>query len=307
MISRKSIIMYLAHPVRLLDRVGRYSFLKKMDDESYLKMLYKDKFGRALNLANPQTFNEKLQWLKLYDRNPLYSELVDKYEVRKHIAAKIGEEYLIPLVGGPWNSFDEIDFDKLPDQFVLKCTHDSGGLVICRDKSKLDLAATQKRINASLKHNYYWNGREWPYKNVKPRIIAEKYMEDPQTHDLKDYKFFSFNGQTKALFIATERHLEEETKFDFFDMEFDHLDFRNGHPNAKVFPKKPKCFEQMHILADKLSKGIPHVRVDFYEVDGRIYFGEMTFFHWSGLVPFEPEEWDKKFGDWINLPECKCD
>ena len=302
MLSRRSIKLYLTHPIQLLDRIGKYSFFKNMSDEAYLKMLYKDKFGRELDLENPKTFNEKLQWLKLYDRNPLYSKLVDKYEVRKHIAATIGEEYLIPLIGGPWNSFDEIDFDQLPDQFVLKCTHDSGGLVICQDKSKLDLSATKKKLCTSLQHNYYWNGREWPYKNVKPRIIAEKYMEDPINLDLHDYKFFSFNGQTKALFIATERQSTEETKFDFFDMNFNHLDFRNGHPNAKVPPGKPVCFEEMHMLADKLSIGIPQVRIDFYEVNGRVYFGEMTFFHWSGLTAFEPELWDRVFGDWIELP-----
>jgi len=258
--------------------------------------------GKKLNLDNPKTFNEKLQWLKLYDRNPLYTTLVDKYAVRQYIKDTIGEEYLIPLVGGPWKTFDEIDFDALPDQFVLKCTHDSGGLVICRDKSKLDKEKARRKIEKCLKTNYYYGNREWPYKNVPPQIIAEKYMTDTLTAELRDYKFFCFDGMVKALFIATERANEtEETKFDFFDENFQHLPFTNGHPNAAKLPEKPKRFELMKELAAKLSKGIPHVRVDFYEVDEKVYFGELTFFHWSGLVPFNPPEWDQKVGDWITL------
>ena len=274
-------------------------------DAFYLKLLYKAKMGKKLNLDNPQTFNEKLQWLKLYDRNPEYTKMVDKYEAKKYVASIIGEEYIIPTLG-VWDCFDDIDFDKLPDQFVLKCTHDSGGLVICKNKSTLDIQQTRKKINHCLKRNYYLNTREWPYKNVKPRIIAEKYMEDeindqPGNPDLRDYKFFAFAGQVKALFIATERQAAEETKFDFFDGDFHHLDFTNGHPNASIPPLKPTGFDEMKQLASRLSKGIPQVRVDFYEVNGRVYFGELTFSHWSGLVPFIPEKWDRIFGSWIRL------
>jgi len=273
-----------------------------MPDKKFLETKFKIQMGKKLNLDNPKTFNEKLQWLKLYDRNPLYTTLVDKYAVRQYIKDTIGEEYLIPLVGGPWKTFDEIDFDALPDQFVLKCTHDSGGLVICRDKSKLDKEKARRKIEKCLKTNYYYGNREWPYKNVPPQIIAEKYMTDTLTAELRDYKFFCFDGMVKALFIATERANEtEETKFDFFDENFQHLPFTNGHPNAAKLPEKPKRFELMKELAAKLSKGIPHVRVDFYEVDEKVYFGELTFFHWSGLVPFNPPEWDQKVGDWITL------
>ncbi len=271
----------------------------------WLSWEFKRKLGYRMDWKAPKTYNQKLQWLKVYDRNPLYTTLVDKYEVKKYIADAIGEEYIIPALG-VWNSFDEIDFDALPNQFVLKCTHDSGGLVIVKDKSKLDLDKARETFAVALKRNPYPVTREWPYKNVKPRIIAEQYMENEETHDLRDYKFFSFNGETKAMFIATERASEtEETKFDFFDMDYNHLDFRNGHPNADVLPEKPQCFDEMRALADKLSRGIPQVRVDFYEVGGRVYFGEMTFFHWSGLVAFEPIEWDKTFGDWIALPMGK--
>lgn len=293
---------YITHPTKLFIRIGHGSFLKKMSDEKYLKLVFKDRMGYPLDLENPRTFSEKLQWLKLYDRKPIYTTMVDKYEVKKYVADAIGEEYIIPTLG-VWESFDEIDFDELPEQFVLKCTHDSGGLVICRDKSKLNKAAAKEKIDRCMKRNYYWANREWPYKDVKPRIIAEQYMEDKETAELRDYKFFSFDGETKAMFIATERASEtEETKFDFFDMDYNHLDFRNGHPNATVLPAKPQNFELMHTLADKMSVGIPQVRIDFYEVNGRVYFGEMTFFHWSGLKPFEPAEWDRTFGDWIKLP-----
>lgn len=272
---------------------------KILPDKIYLSLKFKYKMGHFLNLENPQTFNEKLQWLKLYNRKPEYTTMVDKHEVKKYVADIIGEEYIIPTLG-VWNQFDDIDFDKLPNQFVLKCTHDSGGLVICKDKNNLNLEAAKQKIEKSLKRNYYWSGREWPYKDVKPRIIAEEYMIDESGYELKDYKFFCFNGEPKMMFIATDRG--SDTKFDFYDMEFNHLPFTNGHPNANKKIKKPKNYSSMLALAAKLSFGIPHVRVDFYNINGKIYFGELTFFHWSGLVPFEPEEWDYKLGSWLELP-----
>lgn len=277
-------------------------FYDNMDDEAYLKRKYKACMGKEIHLDSPQTFNEKLQWLKLHDRKPEYTTMVDKYAVKMYVADIIGEKYIIPTLG-VWNHFDEIDFDKLPNQFVLKCTHDSGGIVICKDKNKLDLKSAKKKIEKSLKQNYYWSGREWPYKDVKPRIIAEEYMIDESGYELKDYKFFCFNGEPKMMFIATDRGLD--TKFDFYDMEFNHLPFTNGHPNANKQIKKPKNYSTMLALSAKLSFGIPHVRVDFYNINGKIYFGELTFFHWSGLVPFEPEEWDYKLGSWLKLPERK--
>ena len=274
-------------------------------DALYLKLRYWKVFHKPLNLKNPKTFNEKLQWLKLYDRKPEYTRMVDKHEAKQYVAERIGEQYIIPTLG-VWDSFDEIDFDSLPDQFVLKCTHDSGGLVICTNKAKLDLEMARQIIVASLNRNYFWANREWPYKDVKPRIIAEAYMQDTSTAELRDYKFFCFGGKAKLLFIATDRQTEgEETKFDFFDMDFNHIDVRNGHPNAAVPPEKPVCFDEMRTLAEKLSAGIPQLRVDFYEVDGKVYFGELTFFHWTGLVPFKPEQWDYTFGEWIELPSKK--
>ena len=223
-------------------------------DKKYLKILFKYLMGKECNFDNPQTYSEKLQWLKIYDRNPLYTQLVDKYEVRKFIEERIGSEHLIPCLG-VWNHFDEIDFDKLPNQFVLKCTHDSGGLIICKDKSTLDLKQARKKIEHCLKRNYFLNHREWPYKDVKPRIIAEEYTVDESGYELKDYKIFCFDGKPKAMFIATDRGTD--TKFDFFDTEFHHLPFTNGHPNADKEIKKPTNFDEMLRIAGILSKGMP--------------------------------------------------
>ena len=223
-----------------------------LPDSLYIRLKYFQHFKKFPNLRNPKTFNEKLQWLKLHDRNPEYTKMVDKYEAREYIKEKIGEEYLIPLLG-VWDSFDEIDFDSLPQQFVLKCTHDSGGLVICKDKSKLDIESARKKINKSLKNNYYWQGREWPYKNVKPRIIAEKYMVDEETKRrtgiecLVDYKFFCFNGEPKIMYYSMDK--AEDPRTDFFDMEYNHLKMRMKDPNSDEIPLKPQGFEEMKALA----------------------------------------------------------
>ena len=274
-----------------------------LTDHFFLKALFRLRMGYQLDLDNPQTFNEKLQWLKLYNRKPEYSQMVDKVHAKEYVASIIGSEYIIPTIG-VWDKVEDIDWDALPNQFVLKCTHDSGGIVICPDKSKLDICATKRKLNRGLKRNFYAINREWPYKNVKHRIIGEEYMVDESGYELKDYKWFCFDGVPKALFIATDRGVEgEETKFDFFDSEFNHLPFTNGHPNSFRPIFKPRSFEKMKELAAKLSQGQPHLRVDFYDVNGKIYFGELTFYHWSGTTPFEPIEWDYKFGEWIKLPK----
>lgn len=282
----------------VLNHLGPYI----KNDELFIRLKWKLCMDYPLNIKNPQTFNEKLQWLKLNDRKSIYTTMVDKYEAKKYVGNIIGMEHIIPTIA-VYDRVEDIDFDSLPDQFVMKCTHDSGGIVICKDKSKLDKVSVLKRLNYYLHRRYFWQNREWPYKNVRPRIIVEKYMEDDKTKDLRDYKFFCFDGVMKVLFIASERQSKEETKFDFFDADFHHLNIRNGHPNASVLPAKPENFEQMKLMAEKLSEHIPHLRVDFYEVNGNVFFGELTFFHWSGFVPFEPKEWDMEFGRWINLPE----
>jgi hypothetical protein len=262
--------------------------------------------GKRLHLSNPKTYNEKIQWLKLYGRTPMDKVLADKYLVKKYIADTIGDEYVIPLLG-VWDSPEQIDFTNLPERFVLKCNHNSGrGMCICRDKTALDLESVREGLRIGLKENYFLRSREKAYKGIPRKIIAEEYMEDNTTKDLKDYKFFCFNGEPKIVFVATGRELgEHEVKFDFFDMEYNHLNITNGHPNSNPFPHKPASFEKMKELAAVLSKGYPHIRVDFYEVNGRVYFGEFTFSHWGGMTPFEPEEWDRILGDWIVLPNIK--
>lgn len=271
-------------------------------DKLYLHIKYYLRMGKRLHLRNPQTFNEKLQWLKLYGRRPIDTILSDKYAVKKYISEMIGAQYVIPLLG-VWDKFDDIDFDKLPNQFVLKCTHDSGGIVICKDKNDFDINAARDKINKGMKHNFYVYSREKAYKDIPRRIIAEEYREDSVTKELRDYKFFCFDGEPKLLFVASERQKAgEETKFDFFDMDYNHMPFTNGHPNATDLPERPSKFEEMKKLAAILSKDIPLVRVDLYEVNGQVYFGEMTYSHWGGMTPFEPEEWDYKLGSWIKLP-----
>jgi hypothetical protein len=275
---------------------------KNTPPEAFLKKMYKISIGKELDLENPVYYTEKLQWLKLYDHRDIYTTMVDKYEVKRYVAKMIGEEYVIPAIG-VWDRAEDIDFDSLPERFVLKTTHDSGGIVICKDKSKLDIPAAQKKLNWLLKRDYYACNREWPYKNVKPRIIAEPYMEDSKSCELRDYKFFTFGGVPKVLYIAQGRGKNKETVADFFDMDFNHLPFTIDHDMADVYPEKPEQFELMKELAAKLSQGTPQLRVDFYEVDGRVYFGEMTFFHCSGFEEFHPVEWNKTFGDWVVLPE----
>lgn len=301
MILKKLIKFVINQDYRFLVLAGRE---KKADmpADAFLKRMYKIKMGKELNLDNPICYTEKLQWLKLYDHRDEYTTMVDKYEVKKYVANRIGDQYVIPLLG-VWESADEIDFDSLPERFVLKTTHDSGAIIICKDKNKLNIAATKKRLNYFLKRRYYDCNREWPYKNVKPRIIAEAYMEDSTYKELRDYKFFTFAGVPKVLYIAQGRGKGEPTVADFFDIDFNHLPFTIDHDMADTPPEKPACFEEMKRLAAILSEGTPQLRVDFYEVDGRVYFGEMTFFHCSGMDAFHPEEWDKIFGNWVLLPK----
>jgi len=276
-------------------------------DKMYIKMKYYMRRKSFPDLKNPQTFNEKLQWLKLYDRKPIYTTMVDKYEVKKYVADIIGEEYIIPTLG-VWNSFDEIDFDALPDQFVLKCTHDSGGLVICRDKSKLDIEKAKRKIEASLKNEFFYDGREWPYKNVKPRIIAEQYMEDSKSEKIRDYKFFCFNGEPKMIYISEGLEDHSTAQMSFYDIEGKEMPFhRADYRTFAVTPDMPETLTEMIELSRLFAKKTecPFVRIDFYCVNGKTYFSEITFFPCGGMVPFEPMEWDAKLGEWIDLTTVK--
>ena len=280
--------------------LSRLGLLKWMGDERYIKKEYYLNTNKELDLNCPRTFNEKLQWLKLHDRKSIYTTMVDKAEAKKYVANIIGEEYIIPTIGIN-DKFDEIDFDKLPNQFVIKCTHDSGGVVICKNKAALDIEATKNKINKFLKRKYYYAHREWPYKNVKPRIIVEKYMEDMKNKSMRDYKFFCFNGRPKVLYVSVGSHSENQ-KIAFFDMNFKYMPIkRKDYENFHVIPKKPKNFDEMKRLSSKLSDGIPHLRVDWYEINGKLYFGELTFTTCAGYIPFVDSGWDKKLGELMDL------
>ena len=298
MVKLKKIARFLAdRDYRFLVLAGRGQKGHVPADE-FLKRMYKICMGKELDLNDPKTYTEKLQWLKLYDHRPEYTVLVDKFAAKQYVAEKIGEEYVIPLLG-VWDRAEDVDFDALPERFVLKTTHDSGGIVVCKDKSSLDIEAAKKKLKKFLHRNYYDHNREWPYKNVPHRIIAESYMEDSALQELRDYKFFTFGGVPKVLYIAQGRGKGGETVADFFDMDFNHLPFTIDHDTASVPPVKPECFEEMKRLAAVLSEGTPQLRVDFYEVDGKVYFGEMTFFHCGGFITFTPDSWNKTFADWM--------
>ena len=291
--------------VAIADNITAMKCARIIPDRAYIKMQYYLRMDKKLDFNEPKTFNEKLQWLKLYDRENDNSKYVDKYLVREYVARTIGEEYLIPLLG-VWDDASEIDFDTLPDQFVLKCTHDSNSVIICTDKKSFDRKSAHEKLKKKLRTNFYYYAREWPYKNIKPRIICEAFMEDKETAELRDYKFFCFDGVPKAMFIATDRQNEEkDTAFDFYDIEGHHMNVKQGHPNADSVPELPKNFVLMKQLAERLSSGFPHVRIDFYEINGKVFFGEITFFHFSGLMRFIPDDIDYVFGDWLTLPDKK--
>lgn len=300
----KSLVRYCADSdYRFLFNIKR-GLYTNMPDEEYLKRRFHAARGYDMDFDNPQTFSEKLQWLKLHDHNPVYTTLVDKIEVKQYIKEVIGESYLIPTQG-VWNSAEDIDFEKLPSQFVLKCTHDSHGVVICKDKSKLDVNATRAKLSAALKSSYYLTFREWPYKNVKPRILAEPYMSN-NGDELVDYKVHCFNGKAKLVLVCAGRFAPTGLTEDFYDCEWNHLDVKRPKaPNTTVQQERPTQLEEMIRIAEILSQDIPFVRVDFYIIGGNVIFGEMTFFPASGFTPFVPDEWDKTLGDWLELPNLK--
>ena len=277
-----------------------FGVYNRLSDEEYLKRFFKMRIGHFPNLDNPKTFNEKMQWLKLHDRNPKYTQMVDKYEAKKYVASIIGEEYIIPTLG-IWEHFNDIDFNQLPNQFVLKCTHDSGGLAICKDKEEFDYLGTRTMINRSLKQNFYCIGREWPYKDVQPRIIAEKYMQDGTYAFLPVYKVFNFSGKAK-LIQAIQDDKQPNESIDYYDINWGKLELRQNYPNSKKPLKKPEKLKQMIDISEELSSGIPFVRTDFYVINNDLYFSEFTFYSDSGFQKFIPPSWDEKLGEMISLP-----
>ena len=294
--------------VRDIGKSFLYHFGGKFPDALYLRLMYYFQTGKRLHLKHPKTYNEKLQWLKLHDRKPEYTTMVDKYAVKEYVANIIGQEYIVPTLG-VWNRPEEIAWDELPHQFVLKTTHGGGskGVVICRDKEKLDREKTVRYLQTAMKHDFYQNYREWPYKAVKSRIIAEEYLSDDnpstssgQENGIKDYKFFCFNG--RPLYCGVFSGRWSRMVADYFDMEWSHLPFTlKGNPFAGTTPSKPKAFDTMYRLATKLAVGHLHIRVDFYEVNDKVYFGELTFFSASGFGQFNPDEWDEILGSQFEL------
>jgi len=297
----KKIAKYLAHPNLAAGILFEKLFARSaMPDARYLEIEFRLRTGHRLNLKNPQTFSEKIQWLKLYDRRDAYTRMVDKYAVRSYITEKIGGEFLFPLLG-VWDKFDDIDFESLPEQFVLKCNHDSGGLVICTDKSRFNERAAKKLFTRHLKINYYYGGKQWVYKNIIPKIIAEKYMTDESGTELKDYKFFCFNGEPKIIQVDFNRYTGH--KRNFYTAEWNYTPvvlLYKTYPDIQI--PKPPYLAAMLDIAKTLSEDIPFVRVDLYAINGKVYFGELTFYPGSGYEKFLTPEWDGIFGDWLALP-----
>lgn len=290
---KKSIFYYLTHPSIVVAIL-----LSKLSDRYAIEYRWKQCMSYPLNLDNPQTFTEKLNWLKLHDHNPLYHKLVDKYEVKQWVAERIGSDYVVKNYA-LYDSVDEIDFDKLPNKFVLKCTHNSGGMIICQDKGTLDMAKSKEILQKGLNvRDYSTINREWVYKNVRPRIIAEELLEDNTFDDLVNYKFLCFHGEPKIMYITVKT---DDIWENFYDMDFQSLDISHGFRKYEGVLIKPIAFEQMKEIARKLSYGIPHVRVDLYQIKGQVKFSELTFYDWGGFCPINPIEWDYKLGSWFEL------
>lgn len=300
---KRKIDRFLKNRAIRFNVLAKYGFLRWIPDEVFLKKQFKLMMGYPLNLNEPRTFNEKMQWIKINDRKPIYTVMVDKYQVKQYVADKIGEKHIIPMFG-VWNCAEEIDFGKLPKQFVLKRTHDSGGVIIVRDKDNTDLQSIKKKINAGMLRSHYHVAREWPYKNVKPRIIAEKYMTENNTDTLKDYKVLCFNGIPRLIELHRNRFRENHTQ-DFYDVNWKKTDIIQDCPMSEEVIDKPACFDEMMSFSKLLAKDIPCVRIDWYIVKGVLYFGEFTFFDSAGYGKFDDFEHDLMIGSWIDLKEEK--
>jgi len=276
---------------------GFYRSLGFLSDEKYIRLIYRLRMGKKLNLENPRTFTEKLQWLKLNDHNPMYTMVADKLAMREYVEKKIGQGHTVSILG-TWKKFSDIDFEKLPNRFVLKTTHDSGSFVICNDKASFDKGKAKKVLSKSLKRNYYKTTREWQYKDIEPQIIAEEYLDEGKIN-LTDYKFFCFNG--KPVFMYCEEEASEHLTQAIADMQYNPMPFSMEDDKADCLPPKPEQFDSMEMISQKLSEGFPFVRVDMYCVKDKVYVGELTLYHYGGYTPFNPEEWDLKLGDMLDI------
>ena len=298
------ILNYIKHPVNLIDSLVK-NFGQWLPDSTYIKLRYRCQMGKRLNLKNPQTFQEKLQWLKLHDRNPEYTKMVDKVLVKDYVSSVIGPEYVVPLLG-VWDRPEDIDWDALPDRFVLKTNHSGGntGVVICRDKKTFDRETAIKRLNASLQNDVYRGLREWPYKNIKKKVFAEEFLEAaPSVRDLPDFKWYCFDGEPKYCQVIQDRTTKET--IDFFDTEWNHQEFVGLNPAAgpaAVTPSRPKHLEEQVAIARKLSQGMPFSRIDLYEIGEKEYFGEITLYPASGFGEFNPSQYSEILGKMLSLP-----
>ena len=281
----------------LIKRIAKFP-TRILSDKGYVFLDYIRNLHSIPNLKQSKNFNEKLQYIKLYDHNPKYTKMVDKLAMREIIKEKIGEGYTVPVLG-IWNSFEEIDFNTLPDRFVLKCNHDSGSYIICPNKELLDLDKAKKKISIALKHNYYYQNREWIYKDIKPQVFAEQFLKDNETDFLWDYKFFCFHGKPRIMYV--EQEASDNKTAAFFDMDKNFLDLEVDDPRRSVPAELPDCFDRMKDISAVLSEGIPFLRVDFFVINGKIYVGEMTFFHDGGFGKIRQKEWNLRMGSWIDL------
>jgi len=298
----KTFISLLKTPYKMIEPLGAMGLLNWIPDAPYLKLVYRGELGKKLDLKAPQTFNEKLQWLKLNDRKPIYHKIVDKYDVKEYVSETIGKEYIIPTLG-VWKNTEEIPFEELPDKYVLKCTHDSGSIVICRNRAQFDKDKAKQTLKKAMKKSTYWFGREWPYKGLTPRIIAEPYLEDQSVGELRDYKFFCFNGKVKCFKVDFDRFTNHGANY--FDTDGNYLVLGEVvcPPNPEKNIELPGNLDRMLELAERLSKGYPFLRVDFYNADGHIYFGELTLYPASGLLEFYYPGNDEMLGSWLKLPD----
>lgn len=296
--ERERIVKGIKQPKYILIYILQEYLAKHVSDRAYIKWIYRLRIGKKLHIDKPVTFNEKMSWLKLYDRNPLYPTLADKYKVKSYVAEKLGSKYVVENYG-VYEHWKDIDFNKLPNQFVMKCTHDSGGAFVCRDKENFDFDGVRKKIEENLSINNYYKSREWPYKNIKPRIIIDKLLDDHTGNELRDYKFWCFNGKPTYMYCTIKAKNIYEN---FYDMDFNPVMIDHSFPRHQPEFEKPTVFEEMKQLAAKLSSGIPFVRIDFFNVDGHVFFGEFTFYDWGGTMPFGGD-WDAKLGNFIELPK----
>jgi hypothetical protein len=295
-----AMVRYIKNPFKIIRAMGTRGILNWLPDKPYLKLVYWGETGKKLNLDVPVTYNEKLQWLKLYDRKPEYIKYADKYAVRSYIRETIGEQYLIPLLG-VYENVEEINWDLLPNKFVLKCTHGSGANIICTDKDNLDVKDANKKLNKWMKKSWYWFGREWAYKNIKPCIVCEQFIESTGDRIPIDYKFMCFNGVPKLVQVHLDRYGLSYKK-DFYDVRWNKTSICSGVPNSTVVTTKPRKFDCMMEIARKLSKDMPYARIDFYEQNGNVYFGEITLYPTSGFTRFKDHNDDIILGSWIKLP-----